>query len=323
MLDNCGRKIEYLRVSITDRCNLRCLYCMPEGGVPTLRHEDVLSYEEITRVVRVMTALGIKHVRVTGGEPMARQGCLGLVGQLHALSGIESVSMTSNGLLLCDKIDEAKQAGLSALNLSLDTLKPDTYARLTRGGDVARVRSTLEQALDAGLNVKINAVPIRGFNEDELVDLARLAKDKPVCVRFIELMPIGCAKGLQPIPQEEVAERLTRALGSLSTDVEKHGHGPAQYVKPKGFAGSIGFISAVSHEFCDACNRVRLTADGRLKLCLNHTSGLDLRGMLRSGATDGELETAIREAIARKPKRHEFYQNISDGEVRRMNEIGG
>ena len=323
MLDRLGRTIDYLRISVTDRCNLRCVYCMPEGGVETLAHEDILRFEEIVRLTRVMTRLGIRHVRLTGGEPMARRGCLGLVRALRALPGIESVAMTSNGILLRDRVDEARAAGLDALNLSLDTLDGAAYARLTRGGDVKDALRTLEQAVSAGLNVKVNAVPVRGFNDGELVPLASLAKDAPICVRFIELMPIGCARGLRGVPNDEVLSRLTDAFGALEPDETAHGHGPASYGKPKGFAGSIGLIGAISHEFCDACNRVRLTADGRLKLCLNHARGLDLRALLRGGADDDELEAAIRAAIADKPRRHGFYESVSDREARRMNQIGG
>ena len=193
MQDRFGREIDYLRLSVTDRCNLRCVYCMPEGGAPALERGELLEYEELVRLTRILARLGVRHVRLTGGEPMARRGCLDLVRALHALPGIESVAMTSNGTLLRDRAAEAKAAGLDALNLSLDTLNPAVYARMTRGGDVNDALQTLEQSLAAGLNVKLNAVPVRGFNENELADLAALAKDRDVCVRFIELMPIGCA----------------------------------------------------------------------------------------------------------------------------------
>lgn len=323
MRDGLGRTIDYLRISVTDRCNLRCVYCMPESGVSALRHEDILRDEEIVRLARVAAGLGIRHIRLTGGEPMVRHGCLELVRELCALPGIESVSMTSNGLLLCDHVAQARDAGLTALNLSLDTLDAGLYARMTRGGDVGRALRTLEQAVAAGMNVKVNAVPVRGFNDGAPVELAALAKDLPICVRFIELMPIGCARGLEPVPCDEVARRLTEAFGELSPDGEAHGHGPARYVRAEGFTGSIGFISALSHEFCSSCNRVRLTADGRLKLCLNHTRGVDLRALLRGGADDGALAEAVRAAITGKPESHGFYGNISDREARRMNEIGG
>lgn len=323
MIDACGRNIDYLRISITDRCNLRCVYCMPETGVSAMAHGDILTYEEIVRLVRLLSSLGIRHVRVTGGEPMARLGCLGLVERIHAVPGIETISMTTNGLLLCGAVPQAKAAGIDALNVSIDTLNPETYARMTRGGDVSRVLSVIDDALAAGMRVKINAVPVRGMNDGDLAGLAALAKDRAICVRFIELMPVGCGAGLAPIPSDEVRRRMEEAFGRADEDDEKHGFGPAKYIRPAGFAGSIGFISPMSHEFCGDCNRVRLTADGFLKLCLNHTAGLNLRALLRGGTQDEALLAALAEAIRKKPKRHGFKEEIGDREVRRMNEIGG
>lgn len=323
MLDRLGREIDYVRISITDRCNLRCVYCMPERGVMGMRHEDVLSYEEIVRTVRALAALGIRHVRVTGGEPMARRNCLTLIERLHAIEGIESVSMTTNGLLLDGCVAWAKEAGLSAINVSLDTLNPETYRQMTRGGDVFRVLAVIDEALELGLRVKVNAVPVRGMNDADLPALAMLARERPLCVRFIELMPVGCGAALAPLSTDEVFARLQAALGPLHPDAQPHGFGPARYVRPEGFVGRIGFISPMSHEFCGSCNRVRLTADGFLKLCLNHTAGLDVRALLRSGASDDALRQSLAGAIAAKPARHGFGENIGDREARRMNEIGG
>lgn len=323
MIDNCGRSIDYLRISITDRCNLRCIYCMPEEGICGIKHEKILNFEEIIRLVQIMTGLGLKHLRITGGEPMARRSCLELVSKLNQIDGVESISMTSNGLMLCDRIEEAKHAGISSLNLSIDTLNPETYSRLTRGGDLEKVLKTLHQALNAGMNVKVNAVLIQGFNDNDLTDLVRLAKDDPICVRFIELMPIGNARDMHSIPPDQVLSLLQDAFGQPVSDASQHGHGPARYVRYPGFAGSVGFISAVSHEFCDSCNRVRLTSDGQLKLCLNHTKGLDLRAMLRGGSSDNEIRNAVQKAIESKPRRHGFLDTIDDREKRRMNTIGG
>ena len=317
------RTIDYLRISVTDRCNLRCVYCMPEGGCPETPRHEILSYEEIVRVAGVLSGVGIRHLRVTGGEPMVRPGCLDLVRRLRGLPGIESVSMTSNGQLLYGRIAEARDAGLSALNLSIDSLCPETYARLTRGGCVRRTLDTLFEAIRAGLPVKINAVPLRGVPTEDWTNLAELAREYPVRVRFIELMPIGRAQGLEGVPQREVMERLSAAFGPLRPDKTPYGHGPAVYYRPDGFAGSIGFISAVTREFCGSCNRLRLTADGFLKLCLNRAGGLDLRGLLRGGADNVRLETEIREAIARKPERHGFFECLPDRETRTMNGIGG
>lgn len=323
MLDGFGREIDYLRVSVTDRCDLRCVYCMPERGVPSVSHEAILRYEEILRLVRVMARLGVRHVRVTGGEPMLRRDCLSFVRALGRVAGVESVSMTSNGLLLSDRLDALRELGLSSLNLSLDTLDPAAYARITRGGDVRRVLRTLDGALDLGIPVKLNAVPVRGFNEDAVVPLAELARERPLRVRFIELMPLGAAKALRSVPQAELTAALEGAFGPMVPDPVQYGHGPARYWKPEGFTGSIGLIGAVSREFCESCNRVRLTADGRLKLCLNHSSGPDLRALLRGGADDAALEAAIRAAVAEKPERHCFSGGAADPEGRSMNEIGG
>ena len=323
MRDGLGRLIQYLRISITDRCNLRCVYCMPAAGVPALKHAEILRYEEIVRLAGILAPLGVKHLRLTGGEPMTRRGCLDLVRALRGVPGVESVAMTSNGILLDGQIAAAAEAGLTALNLSLDTLNPDTYRSLTRGGELGTVLRTLSQAVEAGIRTKLNAIPLRGVNGEELPALAALARDQPVCVRFIELMPMGCARDLAPIPAAEVRERLEAAFGPLRPDGASHGHGPAVYVRPEGFQGSLGFISALSHTFCARCNRVRLTADGSLKLCLNHTKGLDLRALLRAGASDGELEAAICAAVAEKPAGHNFREAPADREARRMNEIGG
>lgn len=323
MLDACGRTIDYVRISITDRCNLRCIYCMPQEGVTCLGHGDILTFEEIERVVRALQHLGVRYVRVTGGEPMARLGCLDLVDRIHHIPGIEEIAMTTNGILLDGQVSRAKQAGLNALNISLDTLDPDAYRRMARGGELDKVLRVINDALEAGLRVKINAVPVRGWNEAGLTELAAMARDRDICVRFIELMPVGCGAGLSPIPSDELEAQMAAAFGPLSRDESHHGYGPARYVRPAGFRGSIGFISPMSHEFCDRCNRVRLTADGFLKLCLNHRAGLDLRKLLREGISEAELEAALREAIAHKPKRHGFTEDIEDREIRRMNEIGG
>ena len=323
MIDSTGRSIDYLRISVTDRCNLRCIYCMPEKGVHAMEHTEILRFEEIYRLVRIMTGLGLKHLRLTGGEPMARKGCLELAESLRSIPGVESISMTSNGLLLKDRVHEAKLKGITSLNMSIDSLNPEVYARLTRGGDIRDALITLRQAYDEGLNVKVNAVPVRGYNEGDLVSLAGLAEKDSLCVRFIELMPIGCGSKAEGIPISEVEEILKKAYGEPVPDSEVHGHGPARYMKYNGFKGSVGFIGAVSHEFCDSCNRVRLTADGQLKLCLNHTKGIDLRGMLRGGLEDGVILDAIARAITDKPKRHAFYEKISDHEERCMNAIGG
>lgn len=323
MRDARGRGIEYLRLAITDKCNLRCLYCMPEGGVEPLRHGELLSFEEIARVVRLMVGLGIHTVRLTGGEPMARRGCLTLARMLKDIEGVDRLAMTTNGLLLAGRMAEVREAGIDDLNISIDALDPAAYARITRGGDVRDVLRAIREALDCGLRVRLNAVPVRGLNDDGLCDLAALAREWPVDVRFIELMPVGCGALLTPVSTDEVCGIIEAEFGPLAPDASKHGMGPAVYGKPAGFRGSIGFIGAVSHEFCDRCNRVRLTPEGMLKLCLNHRNGADLRALLRSGTPDEELQRAIREAVWQKPARHGFSEDIDDRETRPMNRIGG
>ena len=304
MKDRQGRNIEYLRVSVTDRCNLRCLYCMPETGAGAAAQGELLTFDEIRRVVSAMARLGVHGLRLTGGEPMARPGCLELVGQLKRVPGIRRVAMTTNGILLRGRVAEAAEAGLDALNLSIDALNPDLYRQMTRGGDLSEVLATLDEALALALEVRLNAVIVRGLNEGEPEALAVLAERLPVDVRFIELMPVGCGRGFMPV----------RA---------RRGFGPAVYYRPAGFAGCIGFISAVSHSFCDRCNRVRLTPEGWLKLCLNRSAGLDLRALLRGGCDDDALTEALRRAILEKPLGHGFGEAIPDRECRGMHQFGG
>ena len=323
MLDRNGRSIEYVRLSITDRCNLRCRYCMPESGVTSLRHEELLTFEEIVRIVKQLPPLGIHAVRLTGGEPMVRRDCMELIRMLHDLEGIDRIAMTTNGILLKGRVAEAKEAGLQAVNISLDTLDKEQYAYITRRGRLEEVMKTIEEAIEAGLKVELNVVPLKGINEDCLCEVARLAKKAPVAVRFIELMPIGCARTLEPVPLDQVRSRMNQAFGELREDTATHGLGPATYVKPPGFIGSLGFIGAITHEFCGSCNRIRITPEGKLKLCLNHQPAMDLREMLRHGCEDSELREKIRETIWNKPLHHGFLEKLPDREERRMNQIGG
>lgn len=323
MIDGYGREINYVRVSVTDRCNLRCVYCMPADGACYLPPDELLTLAEIEQAVRALTRLGIAHVRITGGEPMAREGVLALCARIRAMEGVRSLSMTTNGTLLCGRMEEIRRAGIDSINISLDTLDAQTYARMTRRGRVEDVLCAIGEALALGIRVKINAVPVRGMNEEDLVELAALARTRPIDVRFIELMPLGCGAQVAGVPAREVRARLQAAFGPLAADNGMHGHGPAAYVRPAGFRGSIGLISPLSHAFCQRCNRIRLTADGVLKLCLNHGAGLDVRTLLRAGACAEKIEAAMREAIAQKPREHGFTQDIGDHETRRMHAIGG
>lgn len=325
MKDSFGREIDYLRISVTDRCNLRCVYCMPEEGVEPISHADVLSYEEAVRLVRIFAELGIKNVRLTGGEPLVRRGIESLVSEIKAMPGIETVSITTNGILLPEKLPAFIEGGLDAVNISLDTLVPEKFDRITRRTGLPVVLEAIDLCLDAGINTKINVVAMKGVNEDEFVALAELAKDRNLAVRFIEYMPIGRNDFEKYVPGQEIREQLETVFGTMKPDITLRGHGPAMYLRPEGFAGSIGFISAMTCAFCDKCNRVRLTADGFLKLCLQYDIGTSLRDVIRDGALDNEIKDVIMKAVEKKPKEHTFndYLDAKNIEEKSMNKIGG
>ena len=328
MLDQYQRKIEYVRISLTDRCNLRCRYCMPEEGVEKLRHADILNFDEILRVVRAMAGLGVRKVRLTGGEPLVRRGIVDLVRELKSIDGIEQIAMTTNGVLLDELAEPLIQAGLTSVNISLDTLQPETFASITRRDMFARVQEGMAELQRLGLqDLKFNCVPIQKVNEAEIPALVGLASKHAVKVRFIELMPIGCAYavGYKGVKMAEVKRRIEQAYGKL-VPVEREFSrmaGPAVYYRLPGFVGQVGFIDAVDHKFCSTCNRVRLTAEGFLKLCLNARTGLDLRSLLRNGISDEELQTAIQQAIYHKPEEHFFFQKNDARDKRAMYQVGG
>ena len=329
MQDQYERKIEYVRISLTDRCNLRCRYCMPEAGVTKMQHADILTFDEILRVVRGLAALGVKKVRLTGGEPLVRRNITALIRAVRQVPGIEQVALTTNGVLLSEMGEDLLKAGLTGLNISLDTLKPATFAELTRRPLFEQVQAGVEKVLSLGLkNIKCNCVPIYEVNDQEIPALAALARIYPVNVRFIELMPIGCAYevGYRGVPMDEVRKRLQTAYGRLQPVGKKADslQGPAEYFKIAGFAGQIGFIDAMEHQFCAYCNRVRLTAEGFLKLCLNQKTGMDLRALLRNGISDDNLKLAMRQAIYRKPAEHFFTDRENTArDNRAMYQVGG
>jgi cyclic pyranopterin phosphate synthase len=307
MLDKFKREINYLRVSITDRCNLRCVYCMPKEGVSQLGHEDILRYEEMLRIIRIAKKLGIVKVRVTGGEPLVRKGVTEFLSSLGNL-GLEDISLTTNGVLLESLADAIRKAGVGRINVSLDSLDPGKYARITRGGDLSAVLRGLEQADRIGFSpIKINVVTVRGFNDDETIPFARLTLDQPYQIRFIELMPIGehSENSDKYVSNDELMERIGH-IGSLLPVAggkrEGNLEGPARLFRLEGARGIIGFISPISHKFCHACNRLRLTADGGLRACLMVDSEIDLKTPMRKGCTDEELEQLIRKAIENKPR---------------------
>ena len=325
MIDRCGRNIDYLRISVTDRCNLRCIYCMPEEGVQHVERSLILQEEEILRICRVMAELGIRKIKLTGGEPLVRPRMPLLVEKLKNMPGIEKVTLTTNGVLLKEQMRDFAQAGLDGLNISLDTLDPGMYAQIARRDALASAVEGLEAAIACpGLKVKVNCVLLPGINESQWIKIAELAKDRPVDVRFIEMMPVGLGKKFQTGFQEEVLKRLRSAFGREQTASGHFGNGPAKYVQFEGFAGKIGFISALSHKFCSECNRIRLTAEGFLKPCLQYAAGEDLRKLVRAEVSEEELIQAVERAIYYKPACHHFEEKDSlDFEQKDMFEIGG
>ncbi len=315
VLDPEGRRIAYLRLSVTDRCNCRCVYCMPEGGVPMLSHDDILSFEELTEVVRAAAELGVRKVRLTGGEPLARRGVVDLVRMVAGVPGIDEVAMTTNACLLAPVARDLRSAGLARLNVSLDTLRPDRYARITRCGRLEDALAGLAAARAAGFaHTKVNVVLMGGVNDDEVADLAALARNEAVDVRFIELMPIGPSAGwprARFLPAEAVLEALP-GMESLGRD------GVAELWHMPGWSGNVGLIRPMSHKFCDGCSRIRVTADGKLKPCLHSAAEIDLRGLDHEG-----LLSALRAGIAAKPKYHRMDEGRASESARDMNEIGG
>jgi len=325
LYDSFQRPINYLRISVTDRCNLRCVYCMPVKGIRQLRHRDILSYEEIYTVVRAASALGINKVRLTGGEPLVRLGVSKLVEMLSGIEAIDDISMTTNGTLLGRYAAELKQSGLKRVNISLDTLKPDRFKTITRSdASLSDVLEGIEAARSVGLNpVKINVVVMAGINDDEVLDFARKTISEDWHVRFIEFMPtagVGDAT-LYFVPVGKIKKQL-ESLGELAPCLPHVGNGPARYFRFPNSRGSVGFISPVSEHFCFQCNRLRLTADGKLRCCLLSEEEVDLRQPLRNGATSAELESLIKQAVAKKPLRHQ----LAEGRLpldRPMTQVGG
>jgi len=334
MRDQFGRNIDYMRVSVTDRCNLRCIYCMPEEGIPCVSHSDILTFDEIRRICGIGAELGISRIKLTGGEPLVRRGLPGLLGMLKKIPGIEQVTLTTNGILLKDNINELVSNGLDAVNISIDTLDPEYYHKITRRGGIEEVLSGLDAALSyPALKVKVNCVPLKGMPEETYVQLASLAKDRDVDVRFIEMMPIGLGKEYCGVSGQEIYNILKERFGEAERCKGKFGNGPAVYVQFSGFQGKIGFIDAVTHKFCSTCNRVRLTSEGRLKLCLQYETGIDMRKLLRSGADDEVIRQEMRRVIYEKPACHHFADGRPDTpaslsgdeklETRDMSQIGG
>lgn len=324
LIDSNGRRINYLRLSVTDRCNLRCRYCMPAGGVPKLLHDEMLSYEEMLRVAGESVALGIEKIRITGGEPLVRKGITGFLQRLAKIPALRELVLTTNGLLLDEMAVSLRRAGVQRLNISLDSLRPETFARITRGGDLERVKSGIAAAEDAGFPpVKINMVVMRGINDEEVLDFAALTLYKPWTVRFIEYMPAIREKGWEAlsVSGREILERIGRRyplLPVLSAEMA----GPARNFRIGGAKGSIGIITPISGHFCESCNRIRVTASGMVKGCLFAGQGIDLKPCLRTPG-NGALREILRGIVTGKPDRHTLADDESGHGPFAMSQIGG
>lgn len=322
LVDRFGRKIDYLRVSVIDRCDLRCVYCMPENGVRLLPRGEILSYEEIEAFVRAGAELGISKVRLTGGEPLIRRDLLPFIRRLVAISGLEDVSMTTNGVLLKDFAADLVKAGLKRINIGVDSLDPETFRKITRGGDVSKVMAGIKAALEAGMSpVKINVVVLKGINDD-LTPFVDLTREMPVYVRFIEYMPVTNQLGNDYyVPASVIRERLKK-FSPMEEVLPPLGFGPAKrYYKVEDALGSISLISAMSEHFCPQCNRLRLTADGKLRLCLFSDDELSVKPALRPTLSLDKIKKVIRKGVGEKPKEYKLAGRDDNG--RMMSQIGG
>lgn len=323
MLDRYGRVINYLRISVTDRCNLRCCYCMPEG-VQDVGLKNILTFEEIWEIVRTGVSLGITHIRITGGEPLVRKGCVDLIRGIREIPGVETITMTTNGVLLGNYGKQLKKAGVDGVNISLDTLDPEEFYKITGKRELQEVLAGIRAAKTAGLPVKLNAV-----NRKELdpIPLVRYAQEENLPLRFIEMMPVGYGKKYVERSNEELRETLEAVCGKAECmtnreELSRMGSGPAVYYQFSDLKVPVGFISAIHGKFCDTCNRVRLTAEGYLKLCLCYDEGEDLRRVLREGEKEN-LRTIMEQTIFRKPAAHCFEHPAEMTETHEMVKIGG
>lgn len=326
LIDGFNRPITYLRVSVTDKCNLRCIYCMPEEGLPWLKRDEILSYEEIAAIVRAAASVGVRAIRLTGGEPLVRRNLSRLVAAIAQIPGIDDVALSTNGLLLEEQLSELLAAGLQRINLSLDTLREDRFAEIARRPGLETVLRAIDAAIAAGLApVKINCVVMRGKNDDELGAFAELTRKRRLFVRFIEVMPVHENVGLQRDVYVSADEMLARIaeIDDLAPIAGPPGNGPARYFAFPDALGAIGVITPLSHDYCERCNRVRLTADGHLRLCLFGDHALDLRSPLRAGATTEEIADLLRAAMLIKPERHHLRLGETASAMRAFSEIGG
>ena len=326
LADAFARPITYLRVSVTDRCNLRCVYCMPEAGLPWIPKAEILDFDEIERIVRAAAGIGVRSIRITGGEPLVRPDLPALVRRLAAIDGIDDLALSTNGLLLGEVAADLAAAGLKRVNISLDTLRADRFEAISRRPGLERVLGGIEASIAAGLApIKLNCVVMRGANDDELAAFAELTRDRPIFVRFIEMMPVLDNAADQRdayVSADEIVERLG-SLGTLVPDDGPGGNGPARYFRYPGAAGAVGVISPLSHDYCERCNRVRLSANGRLRLCLFGDYEIDFRTPLRAGANGDDIAALFRGGMTIKPERHHLRLGEPASRMRALSEIGG
>lgn len=326
MLDTHGRDINYMRISITDRCNLRCRYCMPEEGIDKTIHGNIISFENMARLVKVATTVGIRKIRLTGGEPLVRKNVTGLISYIGDIETIDDIALTTNGVLFADMANDLKTAGLDRVNISLDTLQDDKFKYITRVGELREVKKAIYKALELGLNpVKINTVVIKGFNDDEISSFADLAYSYPLHIRFIEFMPIGDLlywKNDRLITVAEIKAVIEKKYHLRPARISK-GNGPAKYFNFEGGEGSVGFISPMSNHFCSECNRIRMTAEGKLRGCLYDKREIDLQEAINNGASDEELKELFIKTINLKPSEHHMDNGWGTDNQRKMYQIGG
>ena len=318
MLDQYNRSIDYLRISLTDRCNLHCQYCQPDV-TEYVAHENILRYEEILRICQAAVRLGIHKFKITGGEPLVRNGCADFIAKLKQVEGVEQVTLTTNGTLLSKFLPELLAAGVDSVNISLDTTDAEQYNKLT-GGDINEALAGIEAAKRVGLPFKLNCVPLQGMSIDEIMRLLQFAEGYQASLRFIELMPLACNSSLQGLAGVELRAALRQQGVQLTPDAVSYGNGPAQYYRLSGYKIPIGFIEPIHNRFCAACNRVRLTSVGFLKTCLYSNDGINLAQLIRNGISDGELEQKLRQTIFMKPWGHKFDVQPAGF---KMSQIGG
>ena len=322
MIDKFGRKVDYLRISVTENCNLKCIYCIDDNILNTYKN-DILSDDEIVKIATECASLGIKKIRITGGEPLVRKNIENLIYRLNNIKEIEEIYITTNGVLLNDKIEILKENGLTGVNISLDSLNKDRFKKLTKFDKLKEVLLSIDKALELGLKVKINTVIVDDINKDEIIDFVKLTKDKNIDIRFIELMPIGAAKKYKGISNEEILNIIKNNFKNIQVENKSKRSGPANYIRVDNYKGKIGFISPISNCFCEDCNGIRLTSTGFLKKCLHYNYGIDLKKHIRSNISNKDLKELIYLNIYDKPQNHLFMKDCDDKENKYMNQIGG